>query len=311
MRSTRGLRALAAGALVAAVGASACAPAGSPQPGATTPATTPTPSPVASATPQAVDLTRPGKARDVLEQLQAAAGSNRIVQVEVTRWTAKIQILRGNDVIAWQWDRGVIDTVVSDVEYVGQAVFTLDDFELDDLGSLFRQAKLVSQSGNEQQLQVVDYNRGTVMMTVATEPESTSVFFHPDGTIVPEVDTADPESVALTLDEVVGDTDNVQLIEIQTTGIQADLPAGPDTVIRRTRLGRIPLLEAQRTESLDQRAFDPDLIDPEVIADLVATHEGTPLTISQEAGDRRPRIRVSGLTGTTVYTLNGEELPQG
>ena len=43
-----------------------------------------------------------------------------------------------------------------------------------------------------QNLQIVEYNEGTVLMTVSTKPESRTVFFRRDGSVVNHIDFATP-----------------------------------------------------------------------------------------------------------------------
>ncbi|MCW5953763.1 MAG: hypothetical protein KIT69_16035, partial [Propionibacteriaceae bacterium] len=104
---------------------SATPPSATPTPATPTPTpTTPTPSPTPT-----VDLSTPGTARQMLDRLLRAAGPGRLIMVELTTQTAAVSVLGAGSTepVTWTYRDHRIQQADSDLQYVDQASFDLDD----------------------------------------------------------------------------------------------------------------------------------------------------------------------------------------
>jgi hypothetical protein len=100
----------------------------------------PTTSPSPSLSEVSVDLTEPGHARIMVRRLIAKAGSRDLIQVEITKDWAAITVVKNNQAETWAWRDNTIKQVQSDVAYVQQKIFNIEDFNINDVGALFRSA---------------------------------------------------------------------------------------------------------------------------------------------------------------------------
>lgn len=247
-------------------------------PGAATPGAT------ASATPTEgqLDLTRPGEARSLVDDLMAATGSQRAIMVSVTAREASVTVLRSGQPQTWAWRGGQVQQVPSDITYVAQRTFDPDDFALDDVGALFRAAESVSGSRRDQSLQIVDYSAGLVSMSVSTNPESRPVFFHPDGTLLPTLDFTSLWGLSEGYRDAVGDLRAASGLGFGSAlGVHLDTPQGADGAYeRRQRTARTPVIVTPRTDTTTLDAFDPRLVDPAVVwGVLVELHDEGEFTL--------------------------------
>lgn len=272
MTGTRRVSALMMAPVVAAfVPLAACGPAPTPTPVPTTATPTPTASGTVSSPAAELDLTAPGVARAVVDDLMEAAGADRAVLVSVTQREATVAVVKNGAAEAWGYRGGTIAPVRSDVNYVAQAFFSPDDFALDDVGALFRAGMAVSGSDAGQELSIVDYSGGYVAMTVTTNPESRTVFFNPDGTLLPTLEFGSAEGLAQGYREVVGDrTLALQLGFGTDLGVYLDAAgAGVGTTTRRQRAARTPVIVTTRNESATLATFNPQQIEPAVVWKVV------------------------------------------
>lgn len=238
--------------------------------GTTPPAQTPG-SPAASASPTAVDLTRPGAARKAVDALLGAADGLPVIKVDITRTTATLSALDEGRILAWQWQGGQVQPVESDIEYIKQASFRPSDYELDDLGALFDTAATLSGSRSDQQLQIVEYDRGEVLMTVTTRPESRTVFLRADGTPINQLDFADASGFAEAIRDTAPGTAPVLAMGWHPeTGFWTDHRGSSEGIVRRTtRQARLPAWQAERKAGSQAPTFLPSAVDPEVLAHQV------------------------------------------
>ena len=310
-------RRAAALALAVAVVGAGCTPAP-----AAPPSPTAEPTPTASATPSAtpspgaLDLTRPGTARALVRELMDAAGSSRAIMVTVTSGDASVAVLKAGRTETWAWRDGRVQQVPSDITYVAQRTFDPDDFAFDDVGALFRVAESVSGSRREQALQVVDYSGGLVSMSVSTNPESRPVFFHPDGTLLPTLDFTSEWGLAQGFADAVGSRRVASAIGFGSQlGVYLDTPQRADGGIdRRQRTARTPVLVTPRTEASELDTFDPALVDPaavwQVLSDLQDEGEftlDTPWTcvVDDREGTGTPRMHFTVADRSFTTTLSG------
>lgn len=273
----RASRAWLVGAVVLALGPLAgCSHPEPPPPGLapSSAATAPSPPAVAGSTSPtptaAADLRRPGAARRAVDQLLLASGGLPVIKLDVSATEATLSALQGNRVVAWRWSRGKVLAVESDIQYIRQVAFSPDDYELDDLGALFDQAAHISGSRQDQQLQLVEYGSGQVLMTVTTRPESATVFFRPDGTPINQLDFTTTEGFTEALRDATEGQDQVIGIGWSSEGgLWADHAAEEDTITRVTRQARVPAWTADRRGNGESPTFRPGVVDPEVLARLV------------------------------------------
>ena len=308
-------------ATLAAMALTACQPAlpsvsPSPTPSPSASSATPTPSP----TPN-IDLTAPGAARRVLHRLLTAAGPGKLIMAEVTARTATVSVLGEGSAkpATWAYREGRILQAASDLQYVDQASFDLADFDLDDVGRLFRVAATLSEETSQQTLQIVEYSGGRVMMTVTTNPESRTVFFNPDGSLLPELDYQTEAGVAAGLADVLAGRVVVRQVGVDSqTGAWASYAGPEDTTIRCQRPPKVPVTTVSRDDPPPTDPFAAKLVDAEVIWAVVQrtrlAHDLDPdtewsvtMTDSQGSGEPRMQFRVDGQSLTTDAA--GRELP--
>ncbi|MEA4945928.1 MAG: hypothetical protein VB080_16020 [Propionicimonas sp.] len=293
----------AAVAVVTAVGLLAACQTATPAPFTPSPSrSTASPSPSPTPTPTPLDFTRPGLAEAWLKRLLATVGSDLVVMAEVTTDSVTVTVLpeAGGKPVTWAYRDGQAQQVTSDLEYVDQAVFNLDDFDLSDVGSLFRTAARISGSTANQTLHIVDFSGGRVAMTVTTNPESRTVFFQPDGIPLPELDYHTAAGVADGLSEVTRDRVTVQMLGVDSeTGAWVDYAGLDDTTVRLQRTAKVPVTRISRDEVLSLPPFAVDLVDPAVIWQVVSR-------IIRQAGlepDTRWQVTVDDRGGTGVPRL--------
>ncbi len=213
-----------------------------------------------------LDLTAPGQARIMVRKLIAKAGSADLIQVEITREWAAITVVKDNLPETWAWRDSSIKKVDSDVAYVQQKIFTIDDFNVNDVGGLFRSAAGISGSDSSQQLQIVDSSAGEVFMSVSTNPESRTVFFKPDGSLLPTLDFNTESGVAGGLDDVTGPRVTALAIGIQSNlGAWLDFPGSTSTTIRRLRTATVPVTINERSQRPDLPLFSVPRVRAEAI----------------------------------------------
>ena len=222
--------------------------------GCTQPA--PPPSPTATSTVH-VDLTAPGQARAMIRRLIAKAGTQRLIQVEITKDWAAITVVKDDQAETWAWRDNTIKQVDTDVAYVQQTVFSIDDFNINDVGALFRSSASISGSESDQELQIVDSSAGEVFMSVSTVPESRTVFFYPDGSLLPTLDFATEGGIERGLSDVLGTRNTAIAVGVQSTlGAWVDFPGSTTTTIRRLRTSTVPVTINERSQRPELPSFN-------------------------------------------------------
>lgn len=239
----------------------------------------------------------------MIQQLIRRAGSRPPVLVQVTKSSVAVSVLKGTTPVTWAYRNGAIAEIPSDLAYVNQATFQISDFTLSNIGALFRAAAGQAGSEQSQMLQVVDYSGGQVLMAVSTNPESRTVFFDADGSLIPELDFRTPGGLATGLNEVVRDLNQVSQITIDSsTGIQVDYPGDDTESVRRQRTAKVPMTTIGRSEPLSAIPFNPGLVRPAILTELLshvryrhqlADDAAWTITIQIPDGASSPRINLS------------------
>lgn len=269
------------------------------------------------------DLYTPGLARQVMESLVVAAGDADIVRVTFTRTKATLTISQSTQTgqpVTYSWQAGEITSNDEGRDTVNATPFDPLDFSFDDLEGLFTQAAEVAGSASNQELQINEYNHGSVMMTVTTNPESLTVFFNPDASMVPQLDYRTADGIAQGVQEAVERFQTVNSITIsQGEQVIVDTQISETVVERHIRPATVPLYISKRKDTLESVRFDPSLIDPEAIALLVRTgsglldHDNTSpadITIYQPEDADEPIMVVSKDGSSLVTDLHGVPLAE-
>jgi hypothetical protein len=265
------------------------------------------------------DFTKPGEATAVINELVTAAGTINAIKVEISVHDASLSIVTGMTAKTWAWRNGKIEVVESDTQFVGQKIFDPRDFDVSDLAGMFARAAKLAKSDSGQQLQIVEYADRTVYMTVTTNPESLTVFFRQNGTLVSQVDLTTLAGLQEAYNDVVGDKKLVNALGILPNqgGMYVDVEV-LDTIVRTVRQPRLPVRTATRRETTTLVPFDPALVKPAVIASSLANISGksdnqTPApgwSLVVDSRDKTPEPRMYFTVGgtQTVLTLDGVDV---
>lgn len=303
--------------LVLLATASGCTdPTSRPEPG-----TSPT-SPSASASPSVNpewDLSRPGNARKAVAQLAAAAGTAKVIKVDVSQASASLSAVgEGDRVVAWTWEKGAVVPSESDIEFVGQTAFDPTTYELANLDEMFATAAEISGSSSNQQLQIVEYTKGQVLMTVTTRPESMPVFFRKNGSAIHQLDFDTAVGFAEAIGDVTMDTPRVLAIGwSRTGGLWADVASAEKGVAQRTtRQAKVPAWTANRKATPTGVTFPVTALEPTTLARLVRElpqRQGDPgadvsFIIQRSTVSALPVITWKVGGATVVTTLSGTDI---
>jgi hypothetical protein len=257
----------------------------------------------------------------MLDRLLTAAGPGQLIMVEATAETATVSVLAADETepVTWAYREGLIQRAASDLQYVDQASFTLDDFALDDLGRLFRVAARLSGETAQQTLQIVEYSGGRVMMTVTTNPESRTVFFNPDGALLPELNYQTEAGVAAGLADVLAGRVVVRQVGVDSeAGAWASYAGPDDTTVRCQRPPKVPVTTVIRDDPPPAEPFAAKLVDAEVIWAVVQrtrlAHDLEPetewsMTMADTEGSGEPRMQFRIGSQSLTTDAAGRELP--
>lgn len=237
----------------------------------------PLPSP-SSASATAPDFTQPGVAAAMVNSLLAMAGSQHALMVEITPDSVQVSVLADDGKpVTWANRGDKSAEVSSDLAYVDQATFDVADFNISNVGGLFRAATSMSGSEENQSLTIVDYSGGEVMMSVSTSPESRTVFFNADGSLLDQLNFDAPRGITEGIKEATEGRLTVYSVTVQSDqGVWADYRGDEEgTTERRTRTAKVPVTTNVRTETVDLPVFLVARIHPEAIWKLVDATRGT------------------------------------
>lgn len=270
-----------------------CAPgaASSPTPLASPPEVSPSPTP-SSAEPSRSDTPVPeptpslpvtfpvtsplidGGAATVVAELHELSGLRPALKLDVSVDEVTLVVL-DKDLAArgYRWREGTIDTAETDVEYLRQTIFWPTDFTLDNVHLIFDNAALLGTSQSSQNLQVVEYRPGQVLMSVTTTPESATIFFRPDGSVFRSLDTTSVTDIREGIADVAKGARLVFSIGFDSQlGYWSELPVGDDTTERRSRMSNRPTYLSQRNGTPPLEPFDPGQVDPAALARTISSY---------------------------------------
>ncbi len=210
-----------------------------------------------------------------MEKLHEVSGLRPALKLDVTADEVKLIVLdRNKEARGYRWRDGIIESAVTDVQYLGQTIFWPTDVALDNIQLIFDNAALLGTSSSGQTLQVVEYRPGQVLMSVTTTPESDTIFFDRDGSVFRSLNITSVTDIRDGIDAVTRGTSRVYSVGFNDRlGYWAELPVGDDTTERRARMGNRPTFVSQRTGTPPLEPFDPDLIDPAILAQTISSHD--------------------------------------
>ena len=263
-------------------------------------------------------LTEPGAAERVVSLLMEHGGRHPAVKVDITADQASVTLLLPDrQVRTYQWQVGAVSQVDSDVQDIDQQTFDPLIFNLSDVGDLFRTAVALGGSSSRQELQIVEYNNGQVLMTVTTRPESATVFFRPDATPINQLtfDTVADLSEAMR-DTVNGHPLVYAMGLTPQQGFWCDYAGNEEgTIVRATRHAKLPVYMATRREAAP-KPFASSQVSPsaiEEVLDRLHSEFGVharDLTLTINMSDQRstPTMRFTFQNKVVVTDLNGYDI---
>lgn len=312
--------------LIAIPGCASTAPTGpadNPSPAASSSLASPV-SPGTSVTatiPAAHDLFTPGLAQQAVTELVAAAEGKPVVRLVLDRTRARLTFVDAGDrPRSLVWQAGVITPSDDGTDLVAAASFDPARFNLTDVAALFATAADLSGSSTRQELQINEYDRGRIFMTITTSPESSTVFFDLDGVPVPRLDFAVDADLAAGIQDVL--VNRLLVVEVgldHPSQIWVDVVTSPGILERRIRPANQPMYYTQRRETAATSEFEASLIDPAVLARLIRIAPGlygkqpdspVSLRILQPADAAAPRVEVGVGASELVTDLAGAPLPE-
>ncbi len=301
------------GVVLAAVALGLCCACGPAQA-----VTSPSPSPSASAG-YVPSLLAPNVATEVVATLKAKAAGMQVIKVDINATQATLTAVdTAKKIHGWQWSKGRISVVESDVQYVNQASFDPSAFDFSNVAALFTKASVESGSNSNQDLQIVEYNQGQVLMTVTTNPESRAVFFRADGSVVETLDFSSAAGLAEAISDTAGTHTSVLAMGYsQAQGFWVDVASSTAGVIDRTiRTATVPAWSASRKGNTTALPFDPSLvkaaslasIEASLVAKSSAKNPGVSFTIDRRDKLAEPVIRWTVGGTETITDLHGRDL---
>ena len=135
----------------------------------------------------------------------------------------------------------------------------------------------MSGSEENQSLTIVDYSGGEVVMSVSTLPESRTVFFNPDGSLLEPLNFDAPGGIENGIREAIGLQLTVYSVTVQSDqGAWADYPGEKEgTTVRRTRTAKVPVTTNTRNETSNLQVFLAARIHPDAVWKIVDAVRGT------------------------------------
>ena len=254
----------------------------------------------------------------MVRRLIAKAGTPQLIQVEITKEWAAITVVKDSQAETWAWRDNTIKRVDTDVAYVQQTIFSIDDFDITDVGGLFGTATRISGSDRDQELQIVDSSAGQVFMSVSTVPESRTVFFYPDGALLPTLEFSTEGGIRRGLEDATGTRTTAVAVGVQSNlGAWLDFPGSTTTTIRRLRTASVPVTINERSQRPELPSFPVSRVRASAIWRVLADARqrdafelGTrwQVTIDDRARTGVPRMYFTIGTTSLVTDLDGHQV---
>ena len=274
-----------------------------------------TPDPTPSL-PVTFDIATPlidGGAATVVAKLHELSGLRPALKLDVSEEEVTLVVL-DKDLTArsYRWRDGIIEPAETDVQYLRQTIFWPTDFALDNVHLIFDNAALLGTSSSGQNLQVVEYRPGQVLMSVTTTPESATIFLRPDGSVFRNLDTTSVADIREGIAAVTEATSRVYSVGFNPDlGYWSELPVADDSTERRSRMENRPTYLSQRARTSELKTFDPDVVDPVALAQSIAslsTGEGCAVEIDNRFERVQPVVTYQ-CDGETYHSdLQGRDL---
>ncbi len=274
-----------------------------------------TPDPTPSL-PVTFDIATPlidGGAATVVAKLHELSGLRPALKLDVSEDEVTLVVL-DRDLAArgYRWREGIIEPAETDVQYLRQTIFWPTDFALDNVHLIFDNAALLGTSSSGQNLQVVEYRPGQVLMSVTTTPESATIFFRPDGSVFRSLGTTSVADIREGIEAVTEGARRVYSVGFNAQlGYWSELPADDEATERRARMSNRPTYYSQRTGTSALATFDPGMVDPAALAQTAASHntgEGCAVEIDNRF-DRVQPVVTYQCDGETYHSdLQGRDL---
>lgn len=256
----------------------------------------------------------------IVSELLDAAGPAPVTKIDMTKSSVAVTTQSGQAPTTWTWENGKISSSRTQSAQTASTPFDPASFALGEVPKILATAARVSGSQSNQDLQIVEYNSGTVLISVSTKPESRPVFFRADGSLIASLDFTTLAGMTEGLSDATSGLTQVSSITYDPThGIVVDSPTEtPGIVMRRTRSADLPAWSAQRKGSTDLKLFSPTDVKASVLVDLLSqapTLMGHPadaakatLTIDMSHERSLPTITVD-LDGVQMVTdMTGKDI---
>ncbi|ETJ98624.1 hypothetical protein [Propionimicrobium sp. BV2F7] len=258
------------------------------------------------------ELLTPGAAQKVVgELLGQIADPSSVVRLRITGDQARLTYVdEWSKPVSEIWRDGKITTQDEGTDTVVSSSFDPRDFNISDVGAMFEKSAQLCGSAENQELQITEYANSKILMTVSTTPESSTVFFRPDATVIMPLDFTSAEDVSQALTEAVGPSTRILAAGLTADQLWVDVASGPGTVTRRIRKTSVPVYSLQRKQSISDEPFAPSLIDAKILAEKFAAAAESEskdfvATVKQQKDEDQPFINFSYGGTQELTSLDG------
>lgn len=258
------------------------------------------------------ELLAPGAAQKVVgELLGQIADPSSVVRLRITGDQARLTYVdEWSKPVSEIWRDGKITTQDEGTDTVVSSSFDPRDFNISDVGAMFEKSAQLCGSAENQELQITEYANSKILMTVSTTPESSTVFFRPDATVIMPLDFTSAEDVSQALTEAIGPSTRILAAGLTADQLWVDVASGPGTVTRRIRKTSVPVYSLQRKQSISDEPFAPSLIDAKILAEKFAAaaeseSEDFVATVKQQKDEDQPFINFSNGGTQELTSLDG------
>lgn len=258
------------------------------------------------------ELLTPGAAQKVVgELLGQIADPSSVVRLRITGDQARLTYVdEWSKPVSEIWRDGKITTQDEGTDTVVSSSFDPRDFNISDVGAMFEKSAQLCGSAENQELQITEYANSKILMTVSTTPESSTVFFRPDATVIMPLDFTSAEDVSQALTEAVGPSTRILAAGLTADQLWVDVASGPGTVTRRIRKTSVPVYSLQRKQSISDEPFAPSLIDAKILAEKFAAAAESEskdfvATVKQQEDEDQPFINFSYGGTQELTSLDG------